>query len=300
MRILIADNVACQTMISRTLEHWGFEAIVPHDGAGPGSARSGDQPQDSTPFIANVERWTDSREHPMRCSAPVLTLMRTGLTDSALRLLLIASIAIAGGGSRASAQTGRPGSDLRDATLEELMNITVTTASRTAEALNDAPARVDVVTAAQILRRGYRSLGDVLKDLPGFKVDVASSWDFPAELTVQGVRGTARVILLLDGIRISSPTNEPLPIVANYPVHTARQIEIVYGPASALYGADAFSAVINIITKDATESAAAASTSIGQFGLYNRTASYGTPLGRHASLLVVGQFLHDGQPDLRS
>jgi hypothetical protein len=41
-----------------------------------------------------------------------------------------------------------------------------------------------------------------------------------------------------------APTNEPLPIGAHYPVHTTRQIEVVYGPASALYGADAFSAVI--------------------------------------------------------
>jgi outer membrane receptor protein involved in Fe transport len=42
-------------------------------------------------------------------------------------------------------------------------------------------------------------------------------------------------------------------MMANYPVHNARQVEIVYGPASALYGADAFSAVVNIISKDVTE-----------------------------------------------
>ena len=206
---------------------------------------------------------------------------------------------LASGPSALFAQTPRSVSDLEQLTLEELMNITVTTASRTAEALTDAPARVQVVTAAQIQRRGYRSLSDVLKDLPDFKVDLASNWDFPAELTVQGVRGATRVIVLLDGIRVSSPTNEPLPIVANYPVHNARQIEIVYGPSSALYGADAFSAVINIITNDASESAGiAVGTSVGAFGLYNQTASYGTTLGRNASLVVAGQFLYDGQPDL--
>jgi outer membrane receptor protein involved in Fe transport len=116
---------------------------------------------------------------------------------------------------------------------------------------------------------------------------------------VQGVRGAGRIVLLLDGIRVSSPTNEPLPIVANYPVHTARQIEIVYGPASALYGADAFSAVINIITRDATESQGLTiGTSGGAFGLFNQTMSYSTALGAHASLVVAGQFFYDGQPDL--
>jgi outer membrane receptor for ferrienterochelin and colicin len=224
-------------------------------------------------------------------------VMRNRTTDVVKRLLMIG--AFAAHASRLFAQTGHPVSDLGRATLEELINITITTASRTSEWLSDAPARVQVVTAAQIRRRGYRSLSDVLKDLPDFKVDLAGNWDFPAELTVQGVRGAGRVIVLLDGIRISSPTNEPLPIVANYPVHTARQIEIVYGPASAVYGADAFSAVINIISKDAGESTGlAVSTSVGAFGLYNQTASYVTPLGTNASLVVAGQFLYDGQPDL--
>jgi outer membrane cobalamin receptor len=223
--------------------------------------------------------------------------MRSRTSNRMKRLLMIG--AFAAQASRLSAQPGHPGPDLGQLTLEELMNMTITTASRTSEGLGEAPARAQVVTAAQIRRRGYRSLSDVLKDLPDFKVDLAGNWDFPAELTVQGVRGAGRVIVLLDGIRVSSPTNEPLPIVANYPVHTARQIEIVYGPASALYGADAFSAVINIITGDVGDSAGmAVSTSMGAFGLYNQTASYVTPFGANASLVVAGQFLYDGQPDL--
>ena len=205
--------------------------------------------------------------------------MRSRTTDIVKRLLMIG--AFAAHASRLFAQTRHPVSDLGLATLEELINITITTASRTSEGLSDAPARAQVVTAEQIRRRGYRSLSDVLKDLPDFKVDLAGNWDFPAELTVQGVRGAGRVIVLLDGIRISSPTNEPLPIVANYPVHTARQIEIVYGPASAVYGADAFSAVINIISKDAAESAGlAVTTSVGAFGLYNRPRRMPPPSAR--------------------
>jgi TonB-dependent receptor-like protein len=141
--------------------------------------------------------------------------MRSRTSNRVKRLLMIG--AFAAHASRLSAQTGHPGPDLGQLTLEELMNMTITTASRTSEGLGEAPARAQVVTAAQIRRRGYRSLSDVLKDLPDFKVDLAGNWDFPAELTVQGVRGAGRVIVLLDGIRVSSPTNEPLPIVAIYP-----------------------------------------------------------------------------------
>jgi outer membrane cobalamin receptor len=208
------------------------------------------------------------------------------------------TLVVAGAERRLVAQTNRP-PDLARATLEELMNVTITTASRTTEVQTNAPARVQVVTAAQIQRRGYRSLLDLLKDLPDFQVDLRGNWDFPAELTVQGVRGASRIVLLLDGIRVSAPTNEPLPIVANYPVHVARQVEIVYGPVSAMYGADAFSAVINIITKDAPETAGlSVGTSVGAFGLYNQTASYGVRLGVDRSLVVSAQYQHDGQPDL--
>ena len=148
------------------------------------------------------------------------------------------------------------------------MAIQITTASREPEGLAEAPARVQVVTAAQIERRGYRSILDVLKDLADFKVDLAGDPDYPAQLAVQGTPGASLVVLLLDGIRVSSPTNEPLPMMANYPVHNARQVEIVYGPVSALYGADAFSAVINIISKDVSESPGlAVGSSVGQFGL---------------------------------
>jgi outer membrane cobalamin receptor len=189
--------------------------------------------------------------------------------------------------------------DLGQATLEDLLNIKITTATRTEEGVGEAPARVQVVTAAEIRRRGYRSLADLLKDLVDFKVDIGGDQDYPTELVVQGMRGASRVVLLLDGIRVSSPTNEPLPILANYPVHAARQVEIVYGPASAVYGADAFSGVINIVSRDAKEAAGlAVGASVGQFGLSNQTASYGVQFGEKASLMVAGQFLYDGQPDM--
>ena len=111
---------------------------------------------------------------------------------------------------------------------------------------------------------------------------------------MQGSRGASHVIVLLDGVRISSPTNEPLPILANYPVHSARQIEIVYGPASALYGADAFSAVINIISKEAdAETDLDLATSVGQYGLHNYSGSYAGKLGTSGTFLIAGQLLRD-------
>ncbi len=215
-----------------------------------------------------------------------------------LRLRHVAWAAVVfGAAARVVAQSSTP--DLTTIAIEDLMNLKITTATRTAEGALQAPAHVQVVTAAQIERRGYRSLADVLKDISEIKVDLAGDQDYPTELTVQGARGASRIVVLLDGIRVSSPTNEPLPILANYPVHSAKQVEILFGPASALYGADAFSAVVNIISRSGSESPGlTASSSAGQFGLSNQTVSYGTRVGRRGDLFVGGQVFYDRQPDL--
>jgi outer membrane receptor for ferrienterochelin and colicin len=189
--------------------------------------------------------------------------------------------------------------DLTTLSLEDLLNVPILTATRSIQAASTAPAHVEVVTASEIERRGYESLLDVLRDLPGIKVDYAVDQDLFSDVTIQGTRGTLRLVVLLDGTRIVSPTAEPLPIIANYPVHNARQIEVVYGPASALYGADAFSAVINIITRDPGQGdRAQGSISSGQNGLWNTTGSYAATLSKRVDVWFGAQVLDDRQPDL--
>ena len=189
--------------------------------------------------------------------------------------------------------------DLTTLSLEELLNLPVVTATRSVQRASTAPAHVEVVTALDIERRGYQSLLDVLRDLPGIKVDYAVDQDLFSDVTIQGTRGTLRVVVLLDGIRVVSPTSEPIPLLANYPVHNAKQVEVVYGPASALYGADAFSAVINIITRQAGQGDRVQATlGSGQDGLWNMTGSYVASLSDRVDVTLGGQVLDDQQPDL--
>jgi outer membrane cobalamin receptor len=214
------------------------------------------------------------------------------------RRIVVVMLAVTSWPALVAAQSG---ADLRTATLEDLLKITVTTASRHAEGAADAPAQIEVVTARQIQVRGYRSLAELLRDQLGIKNELGSDPDYPSEFTVQGSRGSGQIVLLLDGIRVTSPTGEPLPIMANYPVHNARQVEILFGPASALYGADAFSAVVNVISKDAADTEGfSASAAIGQFGLSNNTATYTRRIGQSGSLFVSGQWFGDAQADLSS
>ncbi len=133
--------------------------------------------------------------------------------------------------------------------LAELMEIEVTTASLHSAPLHKSPGTVIAITRAQMRDRGYRNLADLLADLPG--VDLLNYTDGTTfnRIALRGVTGNNKFLILQDGVRISSPTGEPIPVLDNFPLYHARQVEVVFGPASALYGADAFTGVINIITR---------------------------------------------------
>ncbi|MEO6669258.1 MAG: TonB-dependent receptor [Ferruginibacter sp.] len=189
---------------------------------------------------------------------------------------------------------------LEDLTLKELLKIKVTTVSKISEELEKAPATVLVITEAQIKMRGYQSLLDLLYDLPDMKVDDKIYGGIRNTFTLRGTQGSEKFVIMLDGNRISSPSGEAMPIMENYPVHLAKQVEIVYGPASALYGADAVSAVINIITKQpgtGKDMIIQASSSAGSYGYTNTSLLITKKLSSQVNLFVSGQYCYDNQPD---
>lgn len=187
--------------------------------------------------------------------------------------------------------------DPQAAELQALLNVKIISASKFAQGSGDAPATVVVITQDQIRLRGYRSLHDVFQDLPDFKVDTRSEVEWYNDYTVRGVPGQDKFVILLDGQKISGPTNERLPIMDNFPVHMLSQIEVVYGPASALYGADAVSGVVNLITAPAWD-ASHASLHAGDNGYRIGNFFYGVMLPDSAELSFAGQWSHDNQPDL--
>jgi outer membrane receptor protein involved in Fe transport len=191
-------------------------------------------------------------------------------------------------------------SKLENLSLKELLSVKVTTASRTAQELGLTPATVLLVTKEQIKIRGYQSLLDVLLDLPDIKVDDKMYSGMRNSFTIRGTQGSEKLVILLDGITISTPSGEALPIMENYPVHFAEQIEIVFGPASALYGANAVSGVINIISKKASSNKSfhvEASALGGTYGYTNTTLYVTKKISDNFTFVASGQYSHDKQPD---
>jgi outer membrane receptor protein involved in Fe transport len=174
---------------------------------------------------------------------------------------------------------------------------TVFTASRQAQKLSDAPATIYLITDKDIQVRGYLSLKDILDDIPEFKFEEYGNSTYYNDVTVRGIRGQEKFIIMLDGVRISSPTNEAIPIIENYPIRNIKQIEIVTSAASAIYGADAMTGVINIIPYRVDEAGLLrASVYGGRFDYFSTDAMFAKKF-KKLEIRLNGQYMRDGQPN---
>lgn len=183
--------------------------------------------------------------------------------------------------------------------LEELMNMTITTPSKHKENIRDTPSTVIVVTKQQILSRRYVNLIDLIRDLPGTDVQFANDETRYHNVTLRGHLGNNKFLILQNGFRIDSPTGEIIPIAQNFPLYYAKQVEIVYGPAAALYGADAFGGVINIVTEDGDGiDGAELSTSVGEDGYRYNYLRLGGYVGEEFKFTIGGHLHSADNADL--
>ncbi len=167
----------------------------------------------------------------------------------------------------------------------------ITTASRYQEKITDTPASVVLITAKQIKQRRYQNLLDVLKDLPSVDVQEKRQQLEYNLITFRGHLHSNKFLILQDGVRIDSPTGEALAIAENFPLYAAKQIEILYGPAAAVYGTEAFSGVINIITQDPEElNGVKVAGKVGNYDYYSGNFQAGKRFNENFAIEVGGHY----------
>ena len=135
--------------------------------------------------------------------------------------------------------------------LEELLNLEISTVSKRAESFRDAPASVYVVTEQDIINNGYHKLSDVLESVPGFN---PINLDFFAFGGVRGLLGNfSQTLILINGREVQNLIAAETFISEQFATNNIELIELINGPGSALYGANALLGVINIKTKVASK-----------------------------------------------
>jgi outer membrane receptor protein involved in Fe transport len=183
--------------------------------------------------------------------------------------------------------------------LNKLMELEVSTPSNIMQKIEDAPGTIVVITKQQIVERGYVNLLDLLQDLPGVDVNQKSVEEYFNQVAIRGNVGNNKFIIMQDGVRINSPTGEFIPISDNFPLFHAKQVEVAYGPVSAVYGADAFTGVINIITEKPEEiDGVRMSVAAGSDDYYHTYVNIGKQLTPWLGLKLGGHWNKSENPDL--
>jgi len=164
---------------------------------------------------------------------------------------------------------------LLDAGIEGLLDAEIVSASKSRQRLDEVPAYVQVVTQKEIKERGYQTIEDLLSDLPGFQF--RNIQGFNSYVFQRGIASQNNLILLMiDGVQVNELNSGGFYGGGQYLMSNIAQVEIVYGPASALYGTNAISGIINLITKKETDSQGAIlSASYGSFNTYALSGGYG-------------------------
>ncbi len=170
----------------------------------------------------------------------------------------------------------------------------VSIASKMDEDVNKAPSIVSVITAEEIEKMGFRTLVDALRIVPGFDIIKAAMFGF-VNFSARGINTSTdlkneKIRVMIDGHFLGLPAGSDNAswYFDDLPLKNVKRIEIIRGPGSALYGANAFLAVINIITKDSSDIDGIEVSS--GFGSYD-TQEYGIMYGKEYRGLNIAGFV---------
>lgn len=160
----------------------------------------------------------------------------------------------------------------------------VVTGARIAQAVADSPLDVRVITREQIDRAGSIGLPELLQQLGGVEISATGGAGQPAALFLRG-SNSSHVVLLIDGVRVNSATTGTSAF-EHLPLAQIERIELLLGPASGLYGADAIGGVVQVFTR--RDEGASVRLGAGSERTRSASASLGGRQGDTTASLTLG------------
>ncbi|MEA3207370.1 MAG: outer rane receptor for ferrienterochelin and colicin [Chthoniobacter sp.] len=193
---------------------------------------------------------------------------------------------------------------LKSLSLDEIMQIKIPTvygASKHEQKITDAPSSVTIVTREEIQIYGHRTLADILRSVRDFYVTDDRHY---GSIGVRGVNRPGdyggRILVLVDGLRLNEPISDGAGVLTDFPIDVdlIERVEVIRGAGSALYGNNAFFAVINVITRTGGDvNGVEASGEIGTFDTYKGRLTYGHVFKGGLSLLLTGTLFESAGND---
>ncbi len=178
----------------------------------------------------------------------------------------------------------------------------VVSASRTLQSVEDLPLTIYVITKEEIQKYGYVTLVDALKHLPGIRVSQPGNAIDGETFLMRGLKGNSYAKIMINNIPVKPIVAGAMPIGAQLPIQQADRIEVIYGPAAAVYGSDASAGIINIIIdKNDRPTFTRARLNAGVVGGYtDLNLLFGGKLGRNKNIIQFSVYgsttVFDDQP----
>lgn len=195
------------------------------------------------------------------------------------------------------ANAQQPENDLTRLSLEQLMDIKITSVAKKPQRVSQSAAAVHVITSDDIRRSGATSIPELLRNVPGLNVGQidANKW----AISARGFNGlfSNKLLVLIDGRSVYTPLfSGVFWDVQDTFLDDIERIEVVRGPGGSLWGANAVNGVINIITKDTKDTNGALVRGIhGTEERLNIAGRYGQAIDKHSNLrLFAKNFRRDG------
>ncbi len=226
---------------------------------------------------------------------------RTGPAVGAGRILLASFLAVLLAANTV-AQTSRSVPDVTAMSVEDLMNMQVTSVSKRTQKVADAAAAIFVITQEDIRRSGATSIPEALRLAPGLEVARIDQNKWAIGSRGFNGRFDNKLLVLIDGRSVYTPLFSGVYWnIQDVMLEDIDRIEVIRGPGATLWGANAVDGVINIITKPAASTQSAIVTAGG--GTEERGSGgvrYGSKLGDNTHYRIYGKYFDWGPSNFAS
>lgn len=181
----------------------------------------------------------------------------------------------------------------QEETVQEKLDEVIITSSRIELPFSKNSRTIDVITSTDIKNSAATNVADLLQQVAGVDIRRRGTAGSQADLYIRG-GGFDQTLLLIDGIKMDDSQTGHHTMNAALPIELIERIEIIKGPAARVFGQNAFTGAINIVTKKKLENTVSANVEAGSFGQLNGSITAGKEFKNTSLIAHVGILTSDG------
>ena len=180
----------------------------------------------------------------------------------------------------------------QDAPQQKLDSITITS-TRIDLPFKENSRTITVITSEDIKNSAAVTVADLLQQVAGVDIRRRGTGGSQTDLYIRG-GGFDQTLLLIDGIKMDDAQTGHHTMNAALPIEVIERIEIIKGPAARVFGQNAFTGAINIVTKNNLNNSISANLETGSFGQLNENVTIGTELDDSSHIIHAGKVTSEG------